>query len=998
MPTAHGLPLKLALFFLFTCSGFSGLIYESIWSHYLKLMLGHAAYAQTLVLAIFMGGMALGAWLASRYSGRWHKPLLVYAGVELAVGLLALVFHALFTLTLDALYQRWLPGLSSPLAADVLKWGAGALLILPQSVLLGSTFPLMGAGFIRLYPAAPGAGLGLLYFANSLGAAAGVLASVFVLIPAVGLPGTIMTAGLVNVALAIAVWALTKACETPPVAENPAAAAGGGALLRPLLLIALASSMASFFYEIGWIRMLSMVLGSSVQAFELMLSAFILGLAFGGLWIRGRLDRVAQPLRYAGHVQVLMGACALLTLPLYASTFDAMAFLVRSLVRNEGGYRLFNIGSQAIAMAVMLPATFTAGMTLPLFTYALLRQGGGERSIGRVYSANTLGAIAGVLLAVHVLMPALGVKGLVGAGALLDMLAGLALLGLSRPGLARFEWPLSAAAAAALLAVAAAAVRFDPLMLSSGVYRYGNSRFSAARSLFYQDGKTSSVALNLDGRDTGVIITNGKPDASIQMGGQKISLDEVTQTLLAALPLALHPQAKTVAAIGFGSGMTTHALLGARTLERVDTIEIEPAMVEAARGFGRSVARAYTDPRSHIHIDDAKTYFSSHNSRYDVIVSEPSNPWVSGVAGLFSEEFYRHAKNHLRPDGVLVQWLQLYETNLPLLSSVFKALRQQFKHYVVFSTVTEDIVVVASNGRDLDALDGWVFAEPALRADLARVGLRAVEDLRVRRIGGEALLQPLFAGYPAPANSDYFPFLSLNAPKARYLRDDAFGLSALRLAPVPLLEMLDRPRAEGDFPGAPRNFSETPARELPAGRIADALLAAPGAGAADLQGFEFHVQFLRRELLGGAAPPLADKLVRQSLFDLARALNPHLPAAHAVQVWDLFMRQPGYALLSAQTRDWLALHRAVGLRDGAAMGEAAWRIIATQEGESRGAPENEYLLTAALTGYLAAGDAAKARGVLALYQQRQNALPATSTGVNLLLRLLAAQSPPVTRP
>jgi predicted membrane-bound spermidine synthase len=994
MPNPPGLPLKIALFVIFICSGFSGLIYESIWSHYLKLMLGHAAYAQTLVLSIFMGGMAAGAWIASRYSRQWAKPLLVYAGVELAVGLMALGFHGVFIRVLDGLYLHWLPGLENPLAADALKWSVGALLILPQSVLLGATFPLMSAGFIRLYPAAPGAGLGLLYFANSLGAAVGVLVSVFVLIPAVGLPGTMMTAGLLNAALAIAVWALTKTRETPLLLERPTDSANAVTpLLKPLLAVALGSSMASFFYEIGWIRMLSMVLGSSVQAFELMLSAFILGLAFGGLWIRGRLDRIESPLRYAGHVQILMGVCALVSLPLYEGTFDWMAFLVDSLNRNEGGYRLFNVGSQLIAMAVMLPATFTAGMTLPLFTYALLRQGEGERSIGRVYSANTAGAIFGVLLAVHGLMPLVGVKGLISAGALVDMLVGLALLALSRPHLRRFELPLSAGVAAVLFLAVTLAVRLDPLMMSSGVYRTGGARWSSStQSVFYRDGKTSSVALNQSTAGTRIIITNGKPDATIQMVGEYISLDEITQTMLAVLPLSLHPQAKTFAAIGFGSGMTTHTLLGAPTLARVDTIEIEPAMVEAARGFGAFVERAYTDPRSHIHIDDAKTYFSSRNARYDVIISEPSNPWVSGVASLFSEEFYQQAKAHLRPDGLLVQWLQLYETNLPLLASVFKAMNKHFSQYVVFNTSNEDIIVIASNGRDLNQLDEWIFAEPALRASLARVGVKTMADLQVRRIGGSAVLQPFFAAALAPANSDYFPYLSYNAPKARYLRDGAFELTALHHAPVPIMEMLDRPRTDAEFAAMPRSFSEFPVRQTPAAAIAEALLSGQNVNSAALQGFSFQVQSLRLELLGNGAASINDSLIQQRLFELAKVVNPYLPAPRAVAVWDWFSRQPSFGRLSSQTRDWLTLYRAVGLRDGAAMGEAASRILATPASETN-EQENEYLLTAALTGYLAVGDTLKARSLLALIKQGEKPLPPQSTSRDILLWLTAYKKP-----
>ncbi|NJM13452.1 MAG: hypothetical protein HC889_17700 [Synechococcaceae cyanobacterium SM1_2_3] len=297
--------IKAALFVIFIFSGFSGLIYESIWSHYLKLMLGHAAYAQTLVLAIFMGGMALGAGLTSHYSRRWPNLLLGYAIAEGIIGLLALTFHPVFSTLLDALYLSWLPALGSPVAANSLKWTLATLLILPQSVLLGATFPLMSAGIIRLYPTTPGATLGMLYFTNSLGAAIGVLVSIFVLIPWVGLPGTILGAGLLNILIALGVWSIAKNHSVPAAEDAPVQSDNvADAWLPPVLLVlALSSSLASFFYEIGWIRMLSLVLGSSTQAFELMLSAFILGLALGGLWIRRRLDQIGAPLRYAGYVQ-----------------------------------------------------------------------------------------------------------------------------------------------------------------------------------------------------------------------------------------------------------------------------------------------------------------------------------------------------------------------------------------------------------------------------------------------------------------------------------------------------------------------------------------------------------------------------------------------------------------------------------------------------------------------------------------------------------------------
>src|SRR5215470_17805818 len=251
---------------IFVVSGFTGLIYESIWTHYLKLFLGHAAYAQTLVLAIFMGGMALGSWLSSRWSPRWRNLLAAYAATEAIIGLSGLVFHEVFAAATAAAFDGVLPRLAgSPGAIAAFKWGLSTALILPQSILLGMTFPLMTAGVLRAFPDRPGRSLAMLYFTNSLGAAAGVLVSGFVLVGAVGLPGTIRIAGLINLAVAAAVVPLARGRAQP--AQVSQVQAGRDAILLAFLAAALVTGASSFIYEVAWIRMLSLVLGSSTHSF-----------------------------------------------------------------------------------------------------------------------------------------------------------------------------------------------------------------------------------------------------------------------------------------------------------------------------------------------------------------------------------------------------------------------------------------------------------------------------------------------------------------------------------------------------------------------------------------------------------------------------------------------------------------------------------------------------------------------------------------------------------
>jgi hypothetical protein len=415
-------------------------VYEVLWSRYLGLFVGHNAYAQVIVLVIFLGGMAIGAMIVARWTDRLREPLFGYAMVEAAVGLVGLVFHDLYLAVTGWAYASVFPATAGSAMLTVTKWGLAALLILPQSILLGATFPLMSAGALRRLRRNPGRTLSLLYFANSFGAAIGVLVAGFYLLGASGLPGTVLAASIINFIVAMGAIAVTKAwpvvtdgAERADAGSHPSASSASnglsqGTLRRLLLWTALGTAVASFVYEIAWLRMLALALSSATHAFELMLSAFILGLALGALWIRGRADGLTHPLRTLALVQLAMGALALATVPVYFQAFHWTGAAIQTFARTEPGYVGFNIVRYGLCLLVMLPATFCAGVTLPLITRTLLVGGSGERSIGQVYAWNTFGSIIGVILASLVLMPLLGLKLLLVAGALLDMAVGVTIL------------------------------------------------------------------------------------------------------------------------------------------------------------------------------------------------------------------------------------------------------------------------------------------------------------------------------------------------------------------------------------------------------------------------------------------------------------------------------------------------------------------------------------------------------------------------------------------
>lgn len=951
------------LLLVFVVSGFAGLIYQSIWSHYLGLVLGHAAYAQTLVLAMFMGGMALGAWLVSRQGHRRRRLLFGYGVVEIAIGVAGLLFHPLFLGYQSLSQDQIIPALQSPGLVTVWQWLSAAVLIAPQTVLLGATFPLMVQGVLRLVPAQDGEVLGGMYFANGLGAAAGVLAATFLLLPAIGMPGAMAVAGGLNVLVGIVACALSlrlreatlapiaavAASDVAPAATAPAARQTEEAdehvplptLARVVLGATFISSAASFVYEIGWVRLLNQALGSTLHSFELMLAAFIAGMAFGGLWVRRQAGRIRRPIRYVGYVQVLMGLAALLSVPLLVQSFEWVGWLMQALGRTPQGYTLYSIGTAVIAVLIMVPAAFFAGMTLPVFTVALLRQGAGESAIGRVYAFNTLGAIVGVLGAVHVLIPLFGVSLTITLAATLDALIGLYLLRVVAVG-PTLGVAVSGLATAGMVAVALLLGRPDPATQVSGVFRTGQSRIEG-EVIYLKDGKTSTIAAWMQG-DAAVIATNGKPDASLRRLQHPPTPDEITMIMAGVLTLAAPEKPEQIGIIGWGSGLSTHTVLGSPLPKRVETIEIERAMWEGAKVFGPRVARAYEDPRSVVYFDDARTHFAAGRAQYDAILSEPSNPWVSGVASLFTREFYQFAHRHLREGGALVQWLQTYELSDPVLAEMVAALLEVFPEVDLYSVNSGDLLIVARRGEHRP-LNGEVFNAPVLLEELRRVGLGSLNDLEERRIGGAAVLRTLVRLTGAQPHTDFHPTVALKAPQDRFMQRRARLMYDLVRGGYPVLRVLEcrepLPLTATRLPDPFDSVATTSDvaievfRAFEAGQPTERLRQRDPALAAAL----------RQVLAVAAHGAPEDAGLRDALALLATATLGGLPDAELRALWETRAwwrsERPPSALIGEQ----LAVYAGYARRDyGAAAERAEARLARVEPGDSPGVREQFLVL------------------------------------------------------
>ena len=708
---AGGFPVLALCFFL---SGATGLLYQIVWMRMLGLVFGHTVLATTAVLVAFMGGLALGSLLLARRASRLSNLIAVYGWLEVGIGL----YCALLPLLLyaaAAIYLALARGLGLSYGAyTVVQFVLVGLVLLVPTTLMGGTLPVLAQALTR-DPGRLGRTIGALYAINTFGAVAGVALAGYVVLPAIGNRWSLAVAAAAN--LAVGALAIAYARRRPALASPPAPAADTSTALTPegratVLALGLSGAIA-MVYEVGWTRALALVIGSSTYAFTAMLLAFLIGIAGGSAlysWLRGR--GRATPTGFA----VLQMAIAL-------ATAGAMLIYERLPALFLRGYE-YSTAPAAIALtqlgvsvAALLLATLFIGATFPCAVSAAARgEGRAGEDVGRTYAVNTLGAIVGSALAGLVLIPMMGLHASFRLAVSANLLLAVALfLGPPRPVRRRRQ---AAAVVAAVLAVGAWFLPpWSRDVLSSGVAVYAQqyqafgwekfrTRAVPKTILYYRDGPTASVTVHHEG-DNLFLRVNGKTDAST-------SFDMVTQLMSGHLPMLLHPAAKDVLVIGLGSGVTAGAIAG-YPLERLDLVEIEPAVVEAARFFGAYNANVLDNPKVHVSIADGRNYLLTTPRRYDVIVSEPSNPWIGGLASLFTVEMFQHARDRLQPGGLMVQWVQAYALQADDLKMVIRTFASVFPSTSVWGATAGDFLLVGSvqpRPLDLRAVQQRLTANP----------------------------------------------------------------------------------------------------------------------------------------------------------------------------------------------------------------------------------------------------------------------------------------------
>jgi len=715
-------PLLLLCFFL---SGFAGLVYETAWTRQFAFVFGTSSLAVATVLAAYMGGLAAGAAVAARFAGRVRRPVLVYGLLELGIGLVALAIPYAIQAArwlYVALYggQEALPG-DGGLTTALFYLACSFVILMLPTAMMGATLPLLTRHAVRS-DADVSRRTGILYAINTAGAVAGVAVAAFLLLPELGLGRTIRVAAAVNGLVFLAAWALSRSAETthlPQPSTERLAAGERSATGRLILPLIFGSGVASFTYEVVWVRLLGHVLGGSVYAFAAMLASFLFGIAIGSaVASRFATTRERASLGFA-LTQIAIAATSLAAYAL-SNQLPRMALIMKS------PDSAVSLGGLLAAMVTLFPAALFVGATFPLAVRVHTRSDPeAGAAAARVYAASTLGSIVGAVGAGFFMVPWLGFSGTFAVVAGLN----LALAGLAAAGLLPHRPALGLAASVAMILVVCLPLPTPWALLMNRPLR---ATLEEDRTIEYFAVGRSATVLLLEEPARWRLRTNGLPEASIDRPGV-IHRRTVLARWLGLSGSLARPSAKSMLVVGLGGGVVLEAVPS--SVERIDVVELEQEVIRANRAVGdRRWLDPLADPRVHLRVNDARNAMLLSDRRFDLVVSQPSHPWAGGAAHLYTHEFFELAKNRLAEGGVFVQWIGLAFVDETLFRSLLATLRSVFAHVEVLRPMNAGGVLFLSSSSPIDIMEGARRALADVPDDLSANGIRDLEDVRLARI------------------------------------------------------------------------------------------------------------------------------------------------------------------------------------------------------------------------------------------------------------------------
>jgi len=747
--------------------------------------MGNTHYSMATVLTAFMGGLALGSFFGGKIIDRAFNPLAAYAILEGVIGFYCLLIPYLIDLAFPLFQWIYLTLGDAYTQASLARFVVcGVLLIIPATF-MGATLPVLSK-FVSQDENFIGKDVGTLYSINTLGAVVGAWSSAFILMRFMGVQATISAAAAANIGIALIIYFVFK-----PSLKHRLQTSGSRSikinspLHKPDLLILLSFALAgltALVYQVAWTRILSLLIGSSVYAFSLILTVFILGLALGTLAASRIVERINDLIRIYGLTQIIIGFSSLLLIPLYG----AIPFVNRWVYENWGQqFELVQGTNFIIIFGLLFIPTFFMGVQFPVVIKVLatkLETVG--QNVGRAYAFNTFGAIVGSFLAGFVLIPILGLQTTILSAVSINVLLGICLLVFGSQ--LSFNWKMYFLPGIFFLClfVATSINPWDKSVISSGSFLpYKIEGLKAAelkknKILFYKEGMHTTVTTELSTSGNIFLRVNGKTDASLD-------LDMRTQLLSGFLPMLFHPNPKSALVIGQGSGVTLGAI-ERFPVDAINLVEISPAVIEGSRFFNPFNHEALNDKRLTLHLEDGRNHIALSKNTYDVIVSEPSNPWISGVGALFTVDFFELLKKRLSPGGLALIWVHM-NMSPNSFKSIVRSFTEKFPHVTMWESVAgDDYLLIGSEkeyGLSFEKMKKYLSDQVAGK-DLARIGIRNVPDLMSLMIMSRDKLVDF--SRKAALHTDDNSLLEFNAPE--YVYKDERDVLVRQLAPFVRLE------------------------------------------------------------------------------------------------------------------------------------------------------------------------------------------------------------------
>jgi spermidine synthase len=790
-------------------SGVAGLIYQGVWVRELSLVFGNTVYAVSMVVAAFLTGLALGSHFFGKAADATRLPLKLYIWLEAGIAVSALLVTILIRVFDDAIVGAMdVESITSSSWILIRYVSLFAMLALP-TMLMGGTLPVMSrffVGDIRFV----GKGVGSLYAFNTYGAAAGAVASGFLLGPWLGVTGSLAVAVALNLIVAGTLWLSFKAAgfviareaaaEPAPAREDKKKkseekidAQGAAPFTKPEVPVALALTLfflagfCTLAFEILWTRAFIVSYKSTVYLFTNLLAVFLLGMALGSHIFSRSLDKNRDPLALFGLAQVGVGVLGFVSVIFFAYSYDITGSLAG--IVEEIDWRKDILVMLALMIMVFLLPTILMGLAYPLVcmvtTKSLATLG---RSAGLSYSVGTAGGIFGSLVAGFALLPAIGLQRSIFAVSFLSMLAGLAALTKS-PSRKAFWWvPLASAAPGLALFV---------MFEISGV-NIGLGAKTSDNIVFAQEDVMGTVRVTQKDK-TGPL--------KLLVNNYQLATSGDVAVRFGHIPLILKPDAKDVMLISLGSGITAGAV-GLHPVERIDCVEIVPTLLDAQRLFSKENRKIVSDHRFHLTFWDGRHYARVTKRKYDVVISDLFQPDSAGVGYLYSLEHFRNVKSILNKGGIMTQWLPLYQLSPDNLKVVMRTFAEAFEYVEVFSgDVNSEYPALALVGSSEPVVLNpekllKSLSEEAIREDIMEHA-DPLSFLSFYVMGRAGVMR--FAK-DSPVNTDDHPIIEYQAPRYMWKR------SANALANFTLLSQ-NRENPARLIPGAEKDPEFTSALE-----------------------------------------------------------------------------------------------------------------------------------------------------------------------------------------